>query len=423
MPSLGSDMEAGTLVEWLKQPGDEVHRGDIIAVVETQKGAIEVEIFEDGVLDGLLVELGTEVPVGAPMAYVRSPGEAEAEKLEETAGEVGTSPLTLPTLAPGSPPSPQGEGISAAPEFTPLLGEREGPAAKPCEGEGVAPPSPAMDARRPTASPAARRLAAEKGVDLSTVSGSGPGGAIVTTDVLAGAKPAPPVSRKQRGKGLDFAEMRKAIASAMARSKREIPHYYLSTTIDLRAATDWLEAANAERPPTERILPPILLMKATALVLKKMPEFNGFHSDDRFMPSEHVHLGTAVAIRGGGLIAPAIHDADRLGLDALMAALRDLVARVRGGGLRSSEMTDPTVTVTSLGDRGVETVFGAIYPPQVAIIGFGKAVERPWVVDGQVVARPLVTATLSADHRVSDGHKGALMLNEIDNLLQAPEAL
>ncbi len=393
MPSLGADMEAGTLVEWLKQPGDEVHRGDIIAVVETQKGAIEIEIFEDGVFDRALVELGTEVPVGAPLAYVLSDGEA-------------------------APP------VAGKPEPVP-----EAPVAEPAAAEAPPAPKPATIApatgKRPLASPAARRLAAEKGVALSTLSGSGPDGAIVTTDVLTaprGPKPAA-AAKKSRRKGLDFAEMRKAIASAMARSKREIPHYYLSTTIDMGAALEWLDGANAARPPTERVLPPVLLMKATALALKKMPEFNGFHTSDGFMPSEHVHLGTAVAIRGGGLIAPAIHDADRLSLEELMAALRDLVARVRSGGLRSSEMTDPTVTLTSLGDRGVETVFGAIYPPQVSIIGFGKTADRPWVVDGRVIARPLVTATLAADHRVSDGHKGALLLNEIGTLLQAPEAL
>ena len=403
MPSLGSDMEAGTLVEWLKQPGDAVHRGDIIAVVETQKGAIEVEIFEDGVLDSTLVELGTEVPVGAPLANIRTNGEAPAEAKPEPVTEV---PVAAPPPAPEVPAKPP-----EAPEPAPA-------SASPAQTEGA----------RPLASPAARRLAAEKGVDLSALTGSGPDGAIVTTDVLAappGSKsaPTPAAERKPRGKGLDFAEMRKAIAAAMARSKREIPHYYLSTTIDMRAATDWLDASNAERPPTERVLPPVLLMKATALALKTMPEFNGFHSEDGFVPSEHVHLGSAVAIRGGGLIAPAIHDADSLSLVELMAALRDLVARVRSGGLRSSEMTDPTVTITSLGDRGVESVFGAIYPPQVAIIGFGKVLERPWVVDGQVVARPVVTATLAADHRVSDGHKGALLLTAIGNLLQEPEAL
>ena len=405
MPSLGSDMEAGTLVEWLKQPGDEVHRGDIIAVVETQKGAIEVEIFEDGVLDSTLVELGTEVPVGAPLANIRTNGEAPAEATPEPVVE-----------APVAAPPPAVEGPAKPPA-----------APKPAPVPASAPPAPKAGTR-PLASPAARRLAAEKGVDLSALTGSGPDGAIVTTDVLAapaGSKSAlaPAAERKPRGKGLDFAEMRKAIAAAMARSKREIPHYYLSTTIDMRAATDWLESSNAERPPTERVLPPVLLMKATALALKSMPEFNGFHTEDGFVPSEHVHLGTAVAIRGGGLIAPAIHDADTLSLVELMDALRDLVARVRSGGLRSSEMTDPTVTLTSLGDRGVETVFGAIYPPQVSIIGFGKVVERPWVVDGQVTARPVVTATLAADHRVSDGHKGALLLNAIGNLLQEPEAL
>ncbi len=401
MPSLGADMEAGTLVEWLKQPGDKVHRGDIIAVVETQKGAIEIEIFEDGVLDRALVELGTEVPVGAPLAYIRSDGEAPAPAAPEP-----ETPAEAAAPAPSTPVETAPAPEPKAPTPPPVTGSAAG--------------------RRAKASPAARRLAAEHGVDLSTLTGSGPEGAIVTTDVLAaprGAKPAPAAEPKARGKGLDFAEMRKAIAAAMARSKREIPHYYLGTAIDMRAAVDWLDASNAERPPAERILPPVLLMKATALALKTMPEFNGFYTEDGFTPSEHVHLGSAVAIRGGGLIAPAIHHADRLSLVDLMAAFRDLVARVRSGGLRSSEMTDPTVTVTSLGERGVETVYGAIYPPQVAIIGFGRTLQRPWVIDGEVVPRPVVTATLSADHRVSDGHKGALLLAQIDSLLQRPEAL
>jgi pyruvate dehydrogenase E2 component (dihydrolipoamide acetyltransferase) len=217
--------------------------------------------------------------------------------------------------------------------------------------------------------------------------------------------------------------MRRAIAAAMARSKREIPHYYLSTAVDLTRALAWLEAANAARPPAERLLLAALLLKAVAHALGKMPEFNGFFTASGFQPGLGIHVGTAIAIRGGGLVAPAIHDADKLSLDELMACLRDLVARARSGALRSSELSDPTITVTSLGERGVETVFGVIYPPQVALVGLGMPVERPWAEDGTVVARRVLTATLSADHRASDGHRGALFLADIDRRLQNPETL
>ena len=217
--------------------------------------------------------------------------------------------------------------------------------------------------------------------------------------------------------------MRKAIAAAMSRSKREIPHYYLSHDVDLAAASAWLEATNAAREPAARLLMGALFLKAVALALHKHKAFNGFYREGGFTPSAAVHIGTAVSIRGGGLVAPAIHDTDQLDLDTIMAKMRDLVARVRAGSLRSSELADPTVTVSSLGERGVEGMYSIIYPPQVAILGIGKVVERPRVVAGKIEARPLVTFTLAGDHRVSDGHRGALLLNEIDRLLQEPEAL
>ena len=216
--------------------------------------------------------------------------------------------------------------------------------------------------------------------------------------------------------------MRKAIAAAMARSKREIPHYYLTQTVDLRRALTWLEAANRERPPTERLLAAVLFLKATALALRKVPELNGFWGEDGFRAGAGVHVGWAISLQGGGLIAPAIHDADQKSMAELMVAMRDLVQRARSGGLRSSELSDPTITVTSLGERGAETVIGVIYPPQVAIIGFGRIVERPWAVDGALAIRP-VDAQLAADHRASDGHRGGLLLAEIDRLLQEPEAM
>ena len=217
--------------------------------------------------------------------------------------------------------------------------------------------------------------------------------------------------------------MRQTIAAAMARSKREIPHYYLAHTIDLHRALAWLAEDNARRPVTERLLYGVLLIKAVALALREVPELNAVWRGDHVEPSAAVHVGVAISLRGGGLVAPALHDTDRRPLGELMQRLpRPRAARALRR-LRSSELSDPTITVTSLGEQGVESVFGIIYPPQVAIVGFGRIVERPWVVDG-VGRRPaVVTATLSADHRVSDGHRGGLFLAAIERCLQTPERL
>jgi pyruvate dehydrogenase E2 component (dihydrolipoamide acetyltransferase) len=278
------------------------------------------------------------------------------------------------------------------------------------------------------ASPAARQRAAEAGLDLAGIRGSGPGGAILLGDVEAAlrapAAPEAPPARRGAGKpGLDLEAMRVAIAAAMARSKREIPHYYLAHTFDLQPAADWLAATNAGRPPEQRLLMGALLVKAVALAARAVPEVNGHHDGDGFRSADAVHAGVAVALQGGGLIAPAIRDAHALTLDALMAAMRDVVARARTGRLRSSEMTEGTITVSSMGEAGAEALFGVIYPPQVALVGFGAPVRRPWLVGEAVAARTVVTASLAADHRVSDGRRGARFLGEIERLLQEPEGL
>ena len=379
MPSLGSDMEAGTLVEWLKKPGETVKRGDIVAVVETQKGAIEVEIFANGVMGRQLVMPGTKVPVGTPLALIEgAPGEKPAAAPE---------PLPAPAAAPA---------IARVAEAAP----REAP-------QGL------------RASPAARKAAAELGIALAGLAGTGPGGAITLGDVQAAAKGKAPARR-----GLDLDKMRQAIAAAMARSKREIPHYYLTTEIDMAGTMRWLEEANAQRTPGERLIPGALMLKAVALACRKFKAFNGAYAEPGgFAPGEGVHVGTAIAIRGGGLVAPAIHDCDQLDLNALMAKLRELVARARVGRLRSSELADATITVSSLGERGVDGLYGVIYPPQVAIVGFGRISRKPVAVEERVEARPAVTATLAADHRVSDGHLGALFLNEIAAFLKGPDRL
>jgi pyruvate dehydrogenase E2 component (dihydrolipoamide acetyltransferase) len=217
--------------------------------------------------------------------------------------------------------------------------------------------------------------------------------------------------------------MRQAIARLMARSKREIPHYYVSTTVDMTSSLDWLRGRNRELKVSERLVPAALLIKAAALAARQVPGVNGYWADDQFSPAGAVHLGLAISLRGGGLLTPAIHDAADLRLPELMSRMRDLVIRARAGRLRSSELTDATITVTNLGDQGVESVFGVIYPPQVALVGFGKILERPFAVGGLIGVRPVVVTTLAADHRASDGYTGARYLTAISDLLQEPEEL
>jgi pyruvate dehydrogenase E2 component (dihydrolipoamide acetyltransferase) len=386
MPKLGADMTEGRVVEWLKQPGDAIARGEVVLVIETDKANVEVESWAAGKLEKILVEPGDAwLPVGTPLAVVATEGPAEA----------------APPLA-AAPAAPVARPAAAAPRV-------------------AAPPPGRPAGERLHVSPIARRRAEELRLDLAAVTGTGPDGRVTLDDVERAAvarpvaRPATPAEKQQR--------MRDAIAAAMARSKREIPHYYLGTTIDVTRALAWLAEANAQRPVTERLLPGALLIKATALALREVPELNGFWLNGRAERREAIHVGVAISLRGGGLVAPALLDADREPLDALMRGLRDLVQRARAGSLRGAEMTEPTVTVTNLGERGVETVYGVIYPPQLALVGFGAVVERPWVVDGQVLARPVVNATLSADHRASDGHRGAILLEALARLLQQPEKL
>jgi len=212
--------------------------------------------------------------------------------------------------------------------------------------------------------------------------------------------------------------MRNAIAAAMARSNREIPHYHLGHHVDLHHALTALAAFNAPRPVEERVLPAALLLHAIARCVPRHPELNGVWTDQGFAPAPAVHLGVAVSLRGGGLVVPALHDADQLDLAGVMAGLRDLVARARAGRLRSSDLADGTLTVTNLGDQGTETVHGVIYPGQAALVGVGRVLDRPWAVDGMLAIRPVVHVSLAGDHRASDGHRGALFLAAVDRFLQ-----
>jgi pyruvate dehydrogenase E2 component (dihydrolipoamide acetyltransferase) len=365
LPALGADMDHGTILEWHVAPGARVKRGDVVAVVETDKGAIDVEIFMDGVVREILVTPGTRIPVGTVLALVDAEG--------ERAG-----------LAPS--PAAAGEG----------------------GGEG-----------RAKISPAARRRARELGVEVSSLMGTGPGGAITVEDVEKG-KPSPQPAPTGAG---EAASMREAIAAAMSRSKREIPHYYLSTSVDVTPATDWLAAHNAAVPVTQRLLFAALLIKSIALACRELQGFSGFHRNGRFEESPAVHVGVAVALRGGGLVAPAIMGTADKPLGTLMDDFRALVTRARAGRLRASALAAPTIILTSLGDASVDAVFPIIQPPQVAIVGAGAVVMRPWVVDGGVVPRQVLTLSLGADHRVTDGRLGAQFLARIAAKLANPGSL
>ncbi len=500
MPSLGAGMDAGTLLEWYVAPGDEVRRGQVVALVETDKAAIEVEVFHDGVVTELVVDPGTKVPVGTVLARLgeassaggpATPGAATddvAARPEEgrrapaddvttarsrgarpRAGPAVQSPLVrrlaterhvdLATVAGTGRAGliTRGDVLGAAARVAGGDAGRDGGTEDRGADDATTPastvpadlPAAVRDragdrtrdragdrAGRPAATPYARRLAADRGLDLATVRGTGPGGAVVARDLAAPRAPdrlppaheaAPPrevaVPSRAPGPGAPAAgsAMRRAIARAMEQSNREIPQYHLGQWVDVEATLGRLEAANAERAPADRVLPAALVLHATALACRDHPELNGTWVDGSFRPADHVHVGVAISLRGGGLVAPAIHDTDQRSVEEVMAALADLVRRARAGRLRGTELTDPTITVTNLGDRGVDTVHGLVHPPQVALVGAGRITPRPWAVDDLLAVRRVLHLTLAADHRASDGHLGGRFLAAVAHHLTGSE--
>lgn len=431
MPSLGADMEFGTLYEWYVQPGDKVQRGQVIAQVETEKGVIEIEVWEDGVVVQLLAEPGTELPVGAVLAILQT-----ADEPEPVLG-----PEPTPPIAPAEPhPMDQKPLVTNGrgrprPKISPAARKRAqelGVDLSQLSGEVIsladveqAAAKKAAPAAAPHITPVARKMAEKLGVDWQQLTGTGSHGAICKEDVERAAQPeaapVPATKPEPRTEPADFQTgMRRAIARAMARANADIPHYYLETRINMAPALAWLEGENQKRPLKDRLLTAVLLIKAVARALGEVPALNGYWRDDEHQPQEAIHIGFAIALRQGGLIAPAIHHADLKSLDELMAALRDLIMRTRNGRLRGSEMTDATITLTNLGDLGVEKVFGVIYPPQVALVGFGKISDQVWVENGMIGVRPVLTATLAADHRATDGRIGGKFLDLLKKYLEEP---
>ena len=387
MPSLGADMDEGRVIEWRVAAGDTVHRGDLIAVVETEKSDIDIEIWHDGIIEEFLVDVGQLVDVGTPIARLR-PIDASADAITDA-----ITPVSRPQWA--------------APD-----------------------PSRSVADERVPASPLARRRAAERGIDLGTLRGSGPGGAVIEADVAAVAIDTPPADYiagltpdvlAVRRRSPDT--MRALIAERMATANREIPHYHLARDLDVGELEVWLAERNAQRPIAERILPAACYIRAVALAAARHRELNGFWVDDHFEPAESVNVAMAISLRRGGLVTPQIERADERSLDEVMAALSELVAAARAGNLRASWMTGATITITHLGDTGADLVHGVISPPQVALVGFGRARQRPWVIDGEVVVRPIVTTTLAADHRATDGAIGSRFVATLADLIDRPEEL
>lgn len=368
MPSLGADMESAVLMEWHVKEGDAVKKGQIIAEVETSKGVIEIEVFEDGIVEKLLVTPETECRVGMPLAIIAS-----------------SSDTMIQTQETKSAMTPEAKEQNLTQE------------------------------ERIRISPAARKRAAELGVDLSKIT---PIEGVIQLSQIEAVAPTKEKAPEKSKEG-----MRHAIAAAMSRSNAEIPHYYLATSINMTPALEYLKELNRERSIEERILPVALLIRAVVLSLKEVPQLNGFWQNSEMQISKEIHPGIAIALRGGGLITPALIDADTLNLSATMNALSELITRTRSGKLHSSEMTKQTITITNLGDLGVESVYGVIYPPQLAIVGFGAIMEKPWAEGDALCVRKIMSATLAGDHRATDGRIGALFLEKLNQYLQKPEEL
>lgn len=383
MPSLGADMEAGTLQEWLKKPGDNVKRGDIIALVETQKGLIEIEVFDEGKIDSLLLKEGDKVPVGAIMALINAPAVVE-EKKTEVKPEVK---IELPKA-----------------ELQPIE-------------EKIVVPHPF---NRIKASPLAKAIAAEYKIDLAGVEGTGENGAITKEDIEKVI--AQKSSTLKPTHSASTETIRMAVAAAMSKSNRDIPHYYLELKVDMAKSIAWLTESNKQLAVKERLLPVVLLIKALAKSLVEVKELNAIWDNGVILKNE-INIGFVVSLRNGGVMIPAIKNADKKSLSEIMNSLNDLIPRARNLKLKSSELSESTITITNLGERSADKVFGVIYPPQVAILGFGSIVEQPWAESGMLAVRPVITITLAGDHRATDGHTGSRLLVAIKNYLQKPEEL
>ncbi len=455
MPQMGADMTEGTVLRWLKHEGDEVDRGEIIAEIETDKANVEIEAFEGGTFRKALAEEGDVVKVGEVIAVIGAPSDDLSSY--NGAAPVPAANATAAMPAPASIASAPTEGPPAV-QAQPAAEQPPTPAPPP----GVHHPQPTTEERQPEhlrrtdgdglrtngrvhASPLARRIAGDRGVDLGQVRGSGPGGRILRHDVeefaqqghsataaaraepaAAGQRERPSAAPQQArpgasaGEVMPMSRMRQAIARRMAQSKRDAPHYYLLVDIDMTDALALRRQLNdAQNTDEARVSINDLIVKACAIALQRHPRFNATIAGDAV--TQHAGQNVCIAIAmDEGLIAPAVLDVGQKGLPEIARETKDLVLRAKGGALRAEELSEGTFTITNLGAYGIETLIGIIQPPQTAILGVGSVLEQPAVRDGVVGVRQLMKVALSADHRVTDGAQGAQFLGEIKALLEQP---
>lgn len=451
MPQLGYDMREGTVVRWIKQEGDEVVANEVIAEIETDKAVVEFKPTTGGVLRRIVAGEGEAVPVGQLIAVIGDADEALPDDLATPAGAVPSDapPAPEPTAAATAPAAaasaPAGE-VRASPIARRLARERgvdlatvigSGPGGRIVEADVLAAADAARaaaDAGRVLASPLARRLARERGIDLATVTGTGPGGRIVEADINAAAAAVPSVPEPQpepapaaapTPEGAERAElsrMRQAIASVTSGSKREAPHFYVAVDIDMTAAMALRRDINDELPSASRVSVNDLIVKASALAIGKHPKFNSFYRGDHLQMNSSINVGIAIALESG-LIVPGIPECESKTLAQIAAASRDLIDRANNGRLQAEEYTGTTYSVSNLGMFDVDSFTAIIFPPHAAILAVGAVKEQPVARDGQLAIAEIMKATLSVDHRVADGAEAAQFLMEVKRLLEKPVSL
>ena len=388
MPQMGFDMEEGTVVRWLKAEGDNVDRGEPIVEVETDKATVEVESFASGLLRRIVVTEGITVPVGQVIGIIASADEA------------------LPTIeTPASMPDTLAKPVTAR-------SEPHSPAVEGAKGDRI------------LVSPLAKRIAEEKGVDLSTVTGTGPKGRITKEDVLAAAEAeqAPPPAPSEVADVTELSKMRQTIARRMTQSKQEMPHFYVTASVDMTRAMALREELNELWAGEARLTVNDLIIKASALALAKFPAFNSHYADGKIKHNPSLNIGVAIALEDG-LIAPAILDCRGKSLKEISAASRDLSTRARNGVLKPQEYTEATIAISNLGMFQIDNFIAIINPKQSASIAVGSVTKQPVVRDGQITIADIMQCTISADHRVVNGAEAAQFVNEIKSYLERPASL
>jgi pyruvate dehydrogenase E2 component (dihydrolipoamide acetyltransferase) len=426
MPKLSDTMTEGTLVRWIKKVGDNVAVGDVLAEVETDKATMEMEAFDEGVLTEIYVQDGNKVEVGQKLALLLGKG----EKID--AGAPQPVPENKPALE-----KKEEKPASAPPKET---AETKEPVTSQGKQNSESAPADAATGGRLKASPLAKKVAAELGVDLGTLHGSGPGGRIVREDVVAAGKSTPPkqevvlrsaapkaptVSPTLEDKKLPLSGMRKTIAARLLESKTTIPHFYLQAEIDAEPLTTLRQSINAvaESAGLGKLTVNDFILKATAVAAARVPLANATFAGDSIVQFANVQLACAVAV-DEGLVTPVIREAQNKSIGQISAAIKDLASRARSKKLKPEEYQGGTITVSNLGAYGVEQFYAIINPPQAVIVSVGTIVKKPVLnAAGQVVPGQRFILGVSCDHRVVDGAVGAQFLGELKKFLENPTLL